>query len=182
MAAPVKVVTGKAIIAHPNLFSPRPENSEIDAGKYTAMVIIKKSDTETVAKLKAAVEAAIKAQWPDKAPGGLSKPVKDGDAKFAEDEKKYPYLKGCYYLNVKTTTRPKVFDTKLNEIIDPTEVASGDYAKVSMNFKGFDKAGNKGVGVYVNAVQHLGKGPEVIGGGDARNDFSAEEEEQADVF
>jgi hypothetical protein len=179
MAAPVKVVTGKAIIAHPSLFSPRPETSEIDPGKYTCMVIIKKSDTDTVNKLKVAVEAAIKAMWPDKAPGGLSKPVKDGDQKFAEDEKKYPYLKGCYYLNVKTTTKPKVFDAQVQEIIDPTEVSSGDYAKVSMNFKAYDKAGNKGVGVYVNAVQHLGKGPEVIGGGDARNDFEAETE---DVF
>lgn len=178
MTAPVKVVTGKAIIAHPNLFTPRSETAEIDAGKYTAMVIIKKTDTETVAKLKVAVEAAIKALWPDKVPGGLSKPVKDGDAKFAEDEKKYPYLKGCYYLNVKTTTKPKVFDAQVQEILDPTEVASGDYAKVSMNFKAFDKAGNKGVGVYVNAVQHLGKGPEIIGGGDARNDFEAEVAEE----
>ena len=181
MAAPVKVVTGKAIIAHPFLFTPRPESSEIDPGKYTAMVIVKKSDTETVAKLKAAVEAALKAQWPDKIPGGLSKPVKDGDAKFAEDEKKHHYLKGTYYLNVKTTTKPKVFDAQVQEIIDPTEITSGDYAKVSMNFKAFDKAGNKGVGVYVNAVQHLGKGPEVIGGGNAADDFEAEEVAE-DVF
>lgn len=181
MAAPVKVVTGKAIIAHPALFSPRPESSEIDPGKFTVMVIVKKSDTETTAKLKAAVEAAVKAQWPDKVPGGLMKPVKDGDQKFDEDQKKYPYLKGCWFLNAKTTTKPKVFDAQVQEIIDPTEVASGDYAKVSLNFKAYDKAGNKGVGVYLNAVQHLGRGPVVIGGGNAADDFS-KEEEAADVF
>jgi len=180
MSAPIKVVTGKCIIAHPSLFSPRPESSEIDAGKYTCMVIIKKSDSETAEKLKKAVNDAIKAQWPDKVPSGLTKPVKDGDEKYAEDEKKYPYLKGTYYLNVKTTTRPKVFDGNVTEIIDPTEVVSGDYAKVSMNFKGFDKAGNKGVGVYLNAVQHLGRGPVVIGGGNAADDF--EVEELAEVF
>lgn len=182
MTTAVKVVTGKAIIAHPSLFSPRPENSDIDAGKFTAMVIVKKSDKETVEKLRTAVASAIKAQWPDKEPGGLMKPVKDGDAKFSEDEKKYHYLKGCFYLNVKTTTKPKVFDAKVNEIIDPTDVVSGDYAKVSMNFKAYDKAGNKGVGVYMNAVQHLGRGPQVIGGGDASADFSKEEEEAAEVF
>lgn len=180
MAAPVKVVTGKAIIAHPSLFSPRPENSEIDAGKFTVMVVVKKSDAETTAKLKAAVEAAIKAQWPDKVPGSLMKPVKDGDQKYDEDQKKHGYLKGCWYLNAKTTTRPKVFDGQVQEILDPTEVTSGDYAKVSLNFKAYDKAGNRGVGVYLNAVQHLGKGPEVIGGGNPADDFAAEE--AAEVF
>lgn len=184
MAAPIKVVTGKTtIVAHPFLFTARPESSEIDAGKFTAMVIVRKSDTETVSKLKAAVDAATKAMWPDKVPSGVfSKPVKDGDAKFAEDEKKYHYLKGTYFLNVKTTTRPKVFDAQVVEMLDPAGFVSGDFAKVSLNFKAFDKAGNKGVGVYLNAVQHIGKGPEVLGGGDPSSDFEKEEEEVADVF
>jgi hypothetical protein len=179
MALAVKVVTGEAILAHPYIFNPRSESAEIDPGKYTGMVIIKKSDKETVTKLKSAVDSAIKSQWPDKAPGGLSMPIKDGDAKFAEDEKKYPHLQGTVYLNAKTTTKPKVFDAKVEEILDPTEVTSGDYAKVSLNFKAFDKAGNKGVGVYLNAVQMLRKGPVVIGGGNAKDDFHAEND---DVF
>jgi len=49
MALAIKVVTGEAIIAHPYIFNPRSESAEIDPGKYTGMVIIKKSDKETVA-------------------------------------------------------------------------------------------------------------------------------------
>ena len=177
MAMPIKVVTNEAIIAHPYILTPRPDSAEIDPRKYTGMVIIKKSDKETITKLKAAVDASIKGLWPDKAPGGLAMPIKDGDAKFAEDEKKFAHLKGSVYLNAKTTTKPKVFDAQVQEIIDPTEVSSGDRAKVSLNFKAFDKAGNKGVGVYLNAVQILGKGPAIIGGGNAKDDFTAVNDE-----
>lgn len=179
MAMPVKVVTDEAIIAHPHIFNPRPESADIDPGKFTTMVIVKTSDKETIARLKAAVDSAIKSFWPDKVPGGLSMPIKSGDAKFAEDEKKYAHLKGTVYLNAKTTTRPKVFNAQVEEILDPTEVSSGDRAKVSLNFKAFDKAGNKGVGVYLNAVQWLGKGPTIIGGGssNSKDDFTAQNDE-----
>ncbi len=177
MAIAVKVVTNEVIIAHPYFLTPRPESAEIDPGKFTGMVIAKKSDKETIAKLKAAVDSAIKNQWPDKVPGGLSMPIKDGDAKFAEDEKKFAHLQGTVYLNAKTTTKPKVFDAKVEEILDSTEVSSGDRAKVSLNFKAFDKAGNKGVGVYLNAIQILGKGPVVIGGGNPKDDFAAVNDE-----
>ena len=175
MAAPIKVVTGKAIIAHLNLFQPRAESAEINAGKYTAMVIVKKSDKETVTRIKEAIQLAIKSQWPDKVPAGVNNPLKDGDAKYEENEAKNAHLKGCYFLNANTASRPKVFDHNLQELIDPADVASGDYAKVSLNLKAYDKAGNKGVGCYLNAVQWLGQGPVVIGSGDARSDFDAEE-------
>lgn len=181
MAESVKVVTGKAFIAHPYIFNPRPESAEIDPGKFTVMVGVPKSDTDTVKRIKDAIAEAIKRQWPEgKTPGGMSMPLKDGDAKFAEDEKKYSHMKGHYYLNAKTTTKPKVFDATVQEILDPKEVSSGDFGKVSLNFKGFDKAGNKGVGVYLNAVQILGKGTSVIGAGNVKDDFTIEE--AAEVF
>ena len=122
MAESVKVVTGKAFIAHPYIFNPRPESAEIDPGKFTVMVGVPKSDTDTVKRIKDAIAEAIKRQWPEgKTPGGMSMPLKDGDAKFAEDEKKYSHMKGHYYLNAKTTTKPKVFDATVVALPGPTD-------------------------------------------------------------
>lgn len=172
MAAAVKVVSPEVTIVHTNnLIVPRPVDAEIDAGKYTVMVLFNKSEQDFIKQCREAINQATKILWPEKAPGGMSSPLKDGDAKFAEDEAKNWYLKGKYYLNGKTTTKPKVFDAQLNEIVDPAEIVSGDRAKVSLNFKAFDKAGNRGVGVYLNGVQVLGRGPVVIGGSNAKDDF-----------
>jgi hypothetical protein len=118
---------------------------------------------------------ALKAKWKDGNPGGLFMPLKDGDAKFNEDEVKYAHYKGRYYMNLKTRTPPKVVDSAVKEITDPTVITSGDHAKVSVNFRAFDVSGNKGVGAYLNAVQWLGKGPVVIGGSDPGSDFGVEE-------
>jgi hypothetical protein len=178
MTVAIKVVTGRVILAHPYIFNSRPIGTKIDPGKFTAMVIVDKGDKATVSKLTTAVDEAIKSLWLDKVPAVLSTPIKDGDAKYAEDEKKYLHLKGKLYLNAKTTNKPKVFDASVNEISEPTQVTSGDYAKVSLNFKAFDKNGNKGVGVYLNAIQHLGKGVAIIGGGDAKDDFQAEQKDE----
>jgi len=45
---------------------------------------------------------------------------------------------------------PKIVDINLNPIIDPTEVYSGMYARVAINFAPYAQAGKKGVGCYLS--------------------------------
>ena len=189
---PNQVVTGRqSRMAFPNLFSPRPDDAEIDAGKYTVMVLVPKTDTETVDAMKAAVKASLNG----KSASGMRLPVKDGDSYFAEKigqagdkdkaklEKSLAYYKGHYYINVKSNTQPKVVDPMKNVIEDGTKVNSGDYGRVLISFAAYDKAGNKGVGAYMDAVQWLRQG-EVIGSTAANrvDAFDVESEELDEVF
>jgi hypothetical protein len=179
MAFAVKVVTGAIIIAYPNLLVPRPEGERIDAGKFTLMGFVDKADKATITALNNAFDQAAKNQWGDKVPGGLYRPLKDGDAKYAEDETKNAHYKGKVFFNAKSPSKPKVFDAQVQEIIDPAQIVSGDRAKLSLNVKAFDMPVNKGVGIYITGVQILGRGPFVIGGTNPKDDFTASND---DVF
>ena len=58
-------------------------------------------------------------------------------------------------------------DVNLNPILDSSELYSGCYARVSLNFFPYTNAGNKGVGVGLNNIQKLDDG-EPLGGARAR--------------
>ena len=163
---PNKVVTGKVRLAYPWLLQPRPEDAEIDPGKYCVLALIPKSDKATVAKIKSAIDAAIARKWPNKPPSNLGNPLKDGDLKDAA------HYKGCWFINVKSNSRPQVVDAALNEVIDPREIVSGDYGRVSMNITAYDQAGNRGTSAWINSVQVLEKGEPIGSFSRAEDDFS----------
>ena len=77
-----KVVTGKVRLSYVNVFEPRASQPGQDP-KYSVCVLIAKSDTATLTKVKAAIEAAKQAGaslWGGKVPAGLKSPLRDGDA------------------------------------------------------------------------------------------------------
>ena len=55
---PTKVITGEARLSYANLWEPKSING--GAPKYSVSIIIPKSDTRTVAKIKAAIETAYR--------------------------------------------------------------------------------------------------------------------------
>ena len=77
-----------------------------------------------------------------------------------------------YFLNATSNQKPGIVDKDLNEILDPDEVYSGCWGRVSLNFYPFDVSGNRGVGVGLNNVQKLKDG-ERLGGAraSAESDF-----------
>lgn len=168
-AAPTKVVTGKARLSYVNVFEPR----ENDQGqlKYSVSVLIPKSDKATVAKIEAAIQAAIqdgKAAWGGKIPPGLKLPLRDGDT-----ERDAPEYKGHWFINANSTQRPNVVDAAVNPILDQSEVYSGCYGRVSLNFFAYNKAGNRGVGAGLQNVQKLADGDPLSGRSRAEDDFTA---------
>lgn len=153
-----KVVTGKVRFSYVNIFRSRAFAEGADA-KYSICLLIPKSDTATIKKIKAAIEATVQegisSKWGGKMPKNLKLPLRDGDEERADEAPEYA---GMYFLNANSNQKPGIIDRNLNEILDPEEVYSGCWGRASVNFYAFDSNGNRGVGVGLNNIQKLADG------------------------
>lgn len=167
-----KVITGKVRLSYAHIWEPsKAEGSE--ELKYSAALIIPKSDTVTIGKINKIVEALkadIKTKKGGKLPAKLKLPLRDGDEEKGDD----PTYKDSYFINVSSKTKPGVVDKNLNEIIDKEEVYSGCYAKVSINFFSFDKAGSIGISAGLNNIMKVADGEQLSGRASAADDFADE--------
>lgn len=176
-----KVITGKVRLSYCHIFEPQQDDQGND--KYSTAILIPKSDKETLRKIKAAVDAAVelgKSKWGGRIPANLKKPLRDGDEERPDDE---AYV-GHYFLNATSKNKPGIAKpigkgpdgkTKFQEITDSTEVYSGCYAKVSLNFYPFDAKGNRGVAAGLNNVVKVQDG-DFLGGRSSVNDDFANED------
>jgi hypothetical protein len=177
-----KVITGKVRLSYVHVFEPRPDDDGNE--KYSCSVLIPKSDKETLRKIKAAVDAAIEqgktSKWGGKVPANLKKPLRDGDEERPDDEA----YAGHYFLNATSKTKPGIAKPigkgpdgriKFQEITDSTEVYSGCYAKVSINFYPFDAKGNKGVAAGLNNIVKVQDGEFLGGRASVQDDFANED-------
>lgn len=175
-----KVVTGKVRFCYVHLFTPR-KNDEGGEDKYEACLIIPKSDTAGVKKIKRAIEAAKQeglAKFGGKVPKKLRTPLKDGDEDRDEEE-----FQDSYYMNVRSGRQPGIIDRDKEEILDSDEVYSGMYGRASINFYAYDFNGNKGIGAGLNNVQKLSEG-EHLGGSaaSAAEDFGDDFDDDEDLM
>lgn len=179
--ASTKVVTGKVRLSYVNIFKSRAFRQDQDA-KFSLCVLIDKDDKTTLKKINAAIQEAIRegisSKWNGKKPANLKLPLRDGDDERAEEAEEY---EGMMFLNANSTQKPGIVDKDLNEILDPDEVYSGCYGRVSINFYPFNVNGNRGVGVGLNNVQKLSEG-ERLGGAraSAEDDFNDDFEDEED--
>ncbi|GIO90763.1 hypothetical protein PAEVO_03550 [Paenibacillus sp. GM2FR] len=176
-----KVITGKVRLSYTHVFEPQ-ENDSGDM-KYSTAILIPKSDKETLRKIKAAVDAAKelgKSKWGGKIPANCKTPLRDGDEERPDDEA----YAGHYFLNASSKNKPGIAKpigkdgngkTKFQEITDSTEVYSGCYAKVSLNFYPFDAKGNRGVAAGLNNIVKVQDG-DFLGGRSSVNDDFANED------
>lgn len=156
-----KVITGKVRLSYAHLFKPV-ALSEDQEPKYSVCLLIPKSDKATLKKIHAAIEAAKQAGlsiWGGKIPPNLKLPLRDGD----EEKPDQPEYENHYFINASSKTAPGVVDKNVQPILDSTEVYSGCYARVSINFYPFNKAGNKGIACGLNNVQKIADG-DYLGG------------------
>jgi hypothetical protein len=177
--AGTKVVTGKVRLSYANLFKPRAQE-EGQEPKYSVCVLIPKSDKETLAKIKEAIEAAkVKGvdQWGGKVPAGLKLPLRDGDT-----ERDSPEYKGHWFINANSKQKPGVKTTERDiegRLIDAeeSEIYSGCYGRVALNFFSYSAKGNKGVGAGLQNVQKVADGEALSGRSNADADFSSSDED-----
>ena len=169
---PTKVVTGIVRLSFAHVWEPASINGSNP--KYSASLIIDKSDTKTITDINAAVDAAIKAgvakfggKIPNKA--ALKLPLRDGDTE-REDEA----YKDSFFVNANSTTAPQIVDRAVQPILDRSEVYSGCYARVSVNFYAFNSNGNRGIACGLGNIQKIRDGEPLGGRTSAADDFATD--------
>jgi hypothetical protein len=144
-------------------------------------LIIPKSDTRTVAKIKAAIEAAYK-EGEAKLKGNgktvpalsvLKTPLRDGDLERPDDAA----YANAYFVNANATTAPGIVDADRNPIMSRSEVYSGVYGRASITFYAFNSSGNKGIACGLNNLQKIRDGEPLGGKASAESDFNTDEDE-----
>lgn len=177
MATLTKVVTGpETRLSYAHIWEPKSINGSDP--KYSVSLIIPKTDTKTVDAIKQAIKAAYdeglsKLKGNGKTAPALSaikQPLRDGDAERPDDEA----YAGCYFMNASSKNQPQIVDKQVQPILDQSEVYSGCYGRVSVNFYAFNSNGNKGIACGLGNIQKIRDG-ERLGGGptSATEDFEA---------
>lgn len=173
---PQKVTTGTVRLSYAHLTQPHvnPQRPN-DPPKYSVTLIIPKSDTATKAALDRAIYASIEAGragvWNGNAPQQPQQPVWDGDGVRKNGDPFPPECHGCWVVTASSKNKPRVVDTNLQDIIEPTAIYSGMYARVSVRFFPYFNSGNKGIGCGLNNVQKLGDGEPLGGMSTPEDDF-----------
>ena len=174
---PMKVITGpNTRWSYANVWEPKSING--GTPKYSISLIIPKSDTITVAKIKAAIEAAYQEGQVKLRGNGRSvpplaaikTPLRDGDVERPDD----PAYSNSYFINANSTTAPGIVDADRNPVLTRSDVYSGVYGRASINFYAFSSNGNKGIAVGLNNLQLLRAGEPLGGKASAESDFASE--------
>lgn len=174
---PTKVVTGKVRFSYAHVFTPKAMDEGGEA-KYNISILIDKKDTATLARIEAAINAAIeagKSKLVDKT-GKLNKatlklPLRDGDVDRADDSS----YAGKMFINASSTRKPGIIDADKQEILSPDDFYSGCYGRASINFYAFNASGNKGIAAGLQNLQKLEDGERLDGSSSAEEDFADDE-------
>ena len=177
---PTKVITGvNTRWSYVNAWEPKSING--GAPKYSVSLIIPKSDTKTLEKIRAAIQAAFE-EGQSKLKGNgrsvpalsaLKTPLRDGDAERPDDEA----YANSYFVNANSGTAPGIVDADRNPILERSEVYSGVYGRASINFYAFNSNGNKGIACGLNNLQKIRDGEPLGGKSRAEDDFAEEDED-----
>jgi len=171
---PAKVITGVCRLSYANIWQAKSING--GAPKYSASVLIPKGDTKTVAKVKAAIQAAYE-EGEGKLKGNgktapslvsLKTPLRDGDTERPDDEA----YAGHWFINANSNTAPGVVDANREPIYDTSEIYSGVYARVSLSFYAFNSNGNRGIACALQNIQKVRDGEALGGKSKAEDDFN----------
>ena len=175
-----KVITGvNTRWSYANVWEPKA--MEGGKPKFSVSLIIPKSDTVTVGKIKAAIEEAYR-DGQSKLKGNaksvpalstLRTPLRDGDLERPDD----PAYANAYFVNANSTSALGIVDAAKNQIIEKSEVYSGCYGRASISFYAFNANGNKGIACGLNNLQKIRDGEPLGGKASAESDFATEDDE-----
>lgn len=166
-----RIVTGEVRLSYANVWEPRSINGSDP--KYSVSILIPKTDTATIKQVEDAIEHAIQdgvGKFGGKIPprGSLKLPLRDGDTERDSEEHA-----GHYFINANSKMQPQIVDQNVQPITDESQVYSGCYGRVSVNFYAFNTNGNRGVAAGLGNIQKLRDGEALGGGVSAVADFGA---------
>ena len=155
--------------------------------KYSVSLIIPKSDTKTIEKIRAAIQAAYerylaarvevygeeKAAKSVPALTSLKTPLRDGDLERPDDEA----YANSYFVNANSITAPGIVDAACQQILDHSEIYSGVYGRASITFYAFNTKTSRGIACGLQNVQKIRDGEPLGGHSRAEDDFATAEDE-----
>lgn len=165
-----RITTGEVRLSFVHLFKPYahvPGQEE----KFSTTVLVPKTDVATKQAIDKAIELAtqngVKDKWNGVRPPVINIPIYDGDGVKPSDG--MPFGDECkghwvFTASAKAEYPPEVVDQYVQPIINHSEVYSGIYARVNVNFYPYAFGGKKGIGCGLGAVQKVRDG-EALGGG-----------------
>lgn len=177
---PTKVITGSETRwSYANVWDAKSING--GAPNFSVSLIIPKSDTKTVEKIKAAIQAAYeegqsKLKGNGKSVPALSvikTPLRDGDTERPDD----PAYAGCYFINANSSVALGIVDADRQPILDRSEVYSGVYGRASISLYAFNSNGNRGIACGLNDLQKIKDGEPLGDKSRAEDDFATEEDD-----
>jgi hypothetical protein len=158
----------------------KPKAFEGNEPKFSIVLIWPKEEKEKLKDLTAAIIQCAKEAFGDDAVerlknGKLKNPLRDGDTDAPED----PNRKGCYFItaSAKVDRQPGIVDARVQPVFEDSEAYSGCTFRAAVALYAFDKSGNKGVAIGLNALQVVKKGPRLDGRKTAEQEFAAFKEE-----
>ena len=179
---PCKVITGpETMLSYLNCFEPKammPGAPE----KFSVSAIIPKSDTKTLKKIEAAIQAAYE-EGQSKLKGNsksvpplssLKTPLRDGDTDRPDD----PAYANSYFVNANSSSAPEVVDADCNPIINRADAYSGCKGRVSITFYAYNiNGGARGIAAGLGNIQVLEKGTPFGSRSSAEDDFSNDDDD-----
>lgn len=169
-----KVLTGEVRLSYANLTTPRAPQQGGEP-KYSVTLLIPKTDAATIADINASIKAAYDDGVSKKWGGAHPTPkqiVHDGDGLRPSGLPFGDECKGHLVLTASTKNKPQVVGIdNLDCELAPSDIYSGMYARVTINFFAYDTAGSKGVGCGLGNVLKTRDGEALAGGASAASDF-----------
>lgn len=173
-----KVLTGEVRLSYVHLTEPY-QNKQGGDPRYQVTLLIPKSDTITKADIDSSINVAyedgVKNKWKGARPQMKNALIYDGDGTKADGTPFGAECKGHWVITAASpaSRKPNVVDvSNINVELAPTDIYSGMYARVTLNFFSYDSHGSKGVGCGLGNVMKTRDGEALSGGASAASDFA----------
>lgn len=177
-----KVLTGEVRLSYANLITPR-ASMQGSVEKYSVTLLIPKTDSATIADINTSIQAAyndgVNKKWGGAHP--TARPiVHDGDGLRPSGVPFGDECKGHWVMTASSQNKPQVVGVdNINCELAPSDIYSGMYARVTVNFYPHDTAGAKGVACGLGNVLKTRDGEPLSGGASAASDFEGLEQRVA---
>ena len=174
---PAHIVLTNVRLSYVHLDKPYIHPNSNGTPKYSATVLVPKSDTKAKQEIDAAVAAAAakaREKFGNAFPANPKTSVHDGDGVRSSDGQPYgEECKGHWVFTASSIQQPDCCDQYKQPLLDASELYSGCYAHVGVTFFGYNQPTNKGIGVALDTVMKARDG-EVLGGmrASADDDFA----------
>ena len=175
---PTRVLTGEVRLSYCNLVAPRANNNDpTGTHKYSVTLLIPKNDTAVKQNIDASIESAatdaVSKSWGGIRPPVLPIPIHDGDGVRQNGTPFGEECKGCWVITASSKNKPQVVhQNDINTELLPQDIYSGMYARVTINFFAYNRAGKKGIGCGLGNVMKTREGEPLAGGATAAADFA----------